>query len=244
MFTLALNSPVRHVRLFPFFLFQSMLQLFVGLLRPDAPTTVLKYLVGIINDAYRESEHDINGILFRRTKEYEFDQLVRKGEIYVTTSDASLLDESSVASFVPSDQDSGPLHLSSLPPTSNDISSSITDPSTTIFGTFKLHPDTPTTSSFGMLVVPPQHRRGRKIGQQMLDYAERRAPQLGYTTMQIELLKPTDGLPHVFKDFLHVWYEKKGYKVVTKIAVDEVMKGKNAVVARPAEFLVFQKPLV
>jgi GNAT superfamily N-acetyltransferase len=71
-----------------------------------------------------------------------------------------------------------------------------------------------------MLVVPPQHRRGRKIGQQMLDYAERRAPLLGYATMQIELLKPTDGLPHTFKDFLHVWYEKKGYKVVSKISVE------------------------
>ena len=38
--------------------------------------------------------------------------------------------------------------------------------------------------------------------------------------LKIELLKPLDN-SHAFKDFLHVWYQKLGFKLVSRVCVDQ-----------------------
>jgi hypothetical protein len=201
-----------------------MPQLHIGRLRADAPAPVLQHLVAIVNAAYVESEHDITGLHFRRTNAGDFAALVRAGEVFVVTSDADLL--------VPEGSD--------VIETSGAVPADADDPAATIFGVFKLHALAPALTSFGMLVVPPAYRRAHKLGAHMLAFAER-IVRAG--TVQIELLRPTDGAPHAFKDFLQAWYARAGYALVRTEGTEEVLRGKDVEMVRPAEFLILQKTL-
>jgi hypothetical protein len=198
--------------------------LLVGQLRVNVSVPVLEYLVSIINAAYLESQYDITGSRFQRTSATELGALSNRGELFIATSDNKLLvPESVLALDAPSPET----------PTDTNL------PAARIFGVFKLHAMSPICASFGMLVVPPEHRRTYKLGQRMLSYAEAR----GYATMQIELLRPTDGQPHAFKDFLVVWYARAGYSVVRVDDAEEALRGLNAEMGRPAELVIMQKVL-
>jgi hypothetical protein len=202
----------------------AMSPLLIGQLRGNPSVHVLEYLVSIINAAYLESQHDITGSRFQRTSATELGTLSNIGELFIATSDNELLVPESVVALGAPSPDT---------PTNTNL------PAARIFGVFKLHAISPTLASFGMLVVPPEHRRTYKLGQRMLSYAEAR----GYATIQIELLRPTDGQPHAFKDFLVVWYARAGYSIVRVDDAEEALRGLNAEMGRPAELVIMQKVL-
>jgi hypothetical protein len=73
-------------------------------------------------------------------------------------------------------------------------------------------------------------------------YAEDVARSRGVATMQLELLVPRDGA-HPDKDRLRAWYERLGYRVVRTAPFEEIATHAASELAKPCEFLVFQKPL-
>jgi GNAT superfamily N-acetyltransferase len=110
-----------------------------------------------------------------------------------------------------------------------------------IVGSVRVHDVSGDTSEFGMLVASPD-QRSTGVGRALLDFVERRNRERGLRAMQLELLVPRDGA-HPDKDRLRAWYERLGYRVVRTAAFEEIATHAASELARPCEFVVFQKPL-
>jgi GNAT superfamily N-acetyltransferase len=72
---------------------------------------------------------------------------------------------------------------------------------------------------FGMLTAAPEHRGGG-VGRALMQFAERLSRERGARVMQLELLVPRTW-KHPFKEFLHGWYTRSGYRIVRVGTLDE-----------------------
>ena len=97
------------------------------------------------------------------------------------------------------------------------------------------------TADLGLVSAEPEHWGGG-VGRALVRFAEDVARLRGVATMQLELLVPCGGA-HPDKDRLRAWYERLGYRVVRTAPFEEIATHSASALAKPCEFLVFQKPL-
>ena len=97
------------------------------------------------------------------------------------------------------------------------------------------------TADLGLVSADPEHWGGG-VGRALVRFAEDVARSRGVATMQLELLVPRDGA-HPDKDRLRAWYERLGYHVVRTAPFEAIATHSASELAKPCEFLVFQKPL-
>jgi GNAT superfamily N-acetyltransferase len=96
------------------------------------------------------------------------------------------------------------------------------------------------TGWFGELAVDPAHG-GRGIGRKLVELAEGRALSAGASTMQLELLVPTEAHPHT--DRLAAWYGRLGYREVGRLDLADVEPDAVPFLAEPLKVAVMQKRL-
>jgi hypothetical protein len=60
--------------------------------------------------------------------------------------------------------------------------------------------------------------------------------------MQLELLVPREWT-HPVKQFLHEWYSRLGYRIVSKEDFAEVEPAEARLLATPVDFLIYRKRL-
>jgi GNAT superfamily N-acetyltransferase len=94
------------------------------------------------------------------------------------------------------------------------------------------------TGEFGLLVADPEHR-GIGVGRELVRFAEEHARSRGLETMQLELLVPRDWT-HPAKQFLHDWYSRLGYRVVSS---RDFSPEAAKLLATPVDFLVYERAL-
>jgi ribosomal protein S18 acetylase RimI-like enzyme len=97
------------------------------------------------------------------------------------------------------------------------------------------------TGEFGMLCADPAHR-GIGIGRELIRFVERSARTDGISTMQLELLVPTDW-SHPTKQFLAEWYSRIGYRVARTGTIDELYPELAPLLATPCDFVIYRKEL-
>jgi GNAT superfamily N-acetyltransferase len=97
------------------------------------------------------------------------------------------------------------------------------------------------TADLGLVSTSPD-RWGSGIGRGLVGLAEEVVRSRGGTTMQLELLVPTEGV-HPEKDRLRRWYARLGYRVVRSAPFEQVAAHLKPRLARPCKFLVFRKAL-
>lgn len=97
------------------------------------------------------------------------------------------------------------------------------------------------TADFGMLAVKPD-QWGKGVGGALVNGAEERMRSRGVTTMQLELLVPTQRR-HPEKERLRDWYTRLGYQVSRTATLDQVVVGLASQLSVPCEFLIFHKRL-
>jgi GNAT superfamily N-acetyltransferase len=97
------------------------------------------------------------------------------------------------------------------------------------------------TGWFGVLAVdPPYGARG--IGRELVAFAESRAASAGSTTMQLELLAPTQ-IKHAHSELLADWYRRLGYREVSRSSLLDVEPEALPFLATPCEIVVHRKQL-
>ena len=94
---------------------------------------------------------------------------------------------------------------------------------------------------FGMLVADPAHR-GKRVGSELIRFAEELSRWRGLTVMQLELLVPR-GWSHPTKEYLHAWYTRIGYRPVRTGRRRDV-PAPRAVAGNPVRFRRYHKPLI
>ncbi|GAA3629970.1 GNAT family N-acetyltransferase [Kineosporia mesophila] len=96
-------------------------------------------------------------------------------------------------------------------------------------------------AEFGMLAAHPAHR-GTGIGSELMTFAETWARERGLSTMQLEVLFPTEW-EHPDKAFLRAWYLRAGYELVRTgdFATDYPALAPR--LATPCDYLIFHKHL-
>jgi len=94
---------------------------------------------------------------------------------------------------------------------------------------------------FGMLVASPEHR-GIGLGRGLVEFAEEWARGQGLSTMQLELLVPTEWT-HPVKQFLHEWYTRIGYAPVRGGDFAEDYPALEPLLATPCDFVIYHKRL-
>lgn len=95
---------------------------------------------------------------------------------------------------------------------------------------------------FKMLAVSPSFK-GKRVGSNLVVFAENTAKAKGAKTMQLELLVPTDFI-HPDKVLLHNWYTKIGYKEMATYDIDYVHAGISQYLKTGCDAIVYQKPLI
>jgi GNAT superfamily N-acetyltransferase len=98
-----------------------------------------------------------------------------------------------------------------------------------------------TTSEFGMLVASTKHR-GIGVGRELVRFAENMARSAGDTTMQLEVLVPSEWT-HPVKQFLVEWYTRIGYRIVRTEEFAPAFPRLAPLLATPCDFTIFHKPL-
>lgn len=111
-----------------------------------------------------------------------------------------------------------------------------------IAGCIHLEPVSNNLYKFKMLTANPKYK-GIGIGSKLVRFAEEKAINLGASTMQLELLVPTDFI-HQDKVFLHNWYSKIGYVKKSVHSVDYCHDGISQFLKVNCEAIVYQKPLI
>src|SRR5947209_7912807 len=97
------------------------------------------------------------------------------------------------------------------------------------------------TGWFGVLAVDPAHG-ARGIGRELVAFVESRAASAGSTTMQLELLAPTQiKQPH--SELLAKWYHRIGYREVSRSSLLDVEPDALPFLATPCEIVVHRKQL-
>lgn len=96
--------------------------------------------------------------------------------------------------------------------------------------------------SFGMLSVLPSFRRQR-IGQSLVEFAEKEILRMGSSILEIDLLIPTNW-KHPSKELLKTWYMKQGYRKVTTRNITEIYDDKTAFLATECSVIVYRKELI
>jgi GNAT superfamily N-acetyltransferase len=96
-------------------------------------------------------------------------------------------------------------------------------------------------AELGLLAVGAEHA-GAGIGRALMDFAHDLARARGHHTMRLTLLVPREGT-HPFKERLHDWYSRQGYRVVGRqdFAVTHPELAVELLV--PCDLLVFERPL-
>jgi len=105
-----------------------------------------------------------------------------------------------------------------------------------------VRPLEPGTADLGLISTAPD-QWGGGVGSELVRSAEELMRSQGVTTMQLEVLVPTEGV-HAQKELLCGWYSKLGYRVVRPAPFEEVVS--EHLVSRlavPCEFLIFHKRL-
>jgi GNAT superfamily N-acetyltransferase len=97
------------------------------------------------------------------------------------------------------------------------------------------------TADLGLVSAAPE-RWGTGIGGELVRSAEELMRARGVSTMQLELLVPTEGV-HREKDRLRAWYTRLGYRVVRTARFEQVAPHLAAQLATNCEFLIFLKQL-
>jgi GNAT superfamily N-acetyltransferase len=110
-----------------------------------------------------------------------------------------------------------------------------------IVGCASVRPLDAATAELGLVSALPGDWGGG-VGRALVRFAEDLARARGIATMQLELLVPRDGT-HPHKERLRAWYERLGYRVVRAAPFEEIASHGPAELAKPCEFLVFEKPL-
>ncbi len=111
-----------------------------------------------------------------------------------------------------------------------------------IAGCIHLEPINNTLYKFKMLTANPTYK-GIGIGSKLVKFAEEQAVVYGATTMQLELLVPTDIILED-KVFLHNWYSKIGYVKKSTHSVDYCHEGISQFLKIDCNAIVYQKPLI
>ena len=99
----------------------------------------------------------------------------------------------------------------------------------------------PRTGGFGMLVAAPEHR-GIGVGRELVLFAEALARSRGLSTMQLELLVPR-AWTHPGKQFLHDWYTRFGYRIVSTSDFAEAEPVAARHLATPCDYVIYRKDL-
>ncbi|MGC0251968.1 GNAT family N-acetyltransferase [Pseudactinotalea sp. Z1748] len=97
-------------------------------------------------------------------------------------------------------------------------------------------------ASFAMLAVAPT-ARGVGLGRRLVQTVEHLARESGATSMQIEVLTPTDR-PHAGKAELGRWYERLGYARSGEVEVTARYPGLAERLATPCRLHLYRKALV
>jgi GNAT superfamily N-acetyltransferase len=83
---------------------------------------------------------------------------------------------------------------------------------------------------------------GGGVGRRLVHAAEELMRSRGTTTMQLEVLVPTEW-SHPAKEQLRAWYSRLGYRVVRTAPIEDVAAHLAPSLATPCQFLIFHKPL-
>ncbi|WP_239164581.1 GNAT family N-acetyltransferase [Actinoplanes palleronii] len=94
---------------------------------------------------------------------------------------------------------------------------------------------------FGMLAASPS-LRGNGVGGGLIRWAESYCRSRGDTTMRLELLVPREWVLES-KEFLHSWYSRLGYRVERVGQLEEHYPQLAPLLAGPADYRVYTKPL-
>ncbi|VUC33919.1 unnamed protein product [Clonostachys rosea] len=94
---------------------------------------------------------------------------------------------------------------------------------------------------FGMLALDPAHH-GSGFGRLLVSFAEEYCRSEGCTVMQLELLVPTH-CKNDSKERMQAWYKRLGYEVVRLGDFKLDYPDLAPLLAGPAEYRVFDKPL-
>ena len=111
-----------------------------------------------------------------------------------------------------------------------------------ICGCIHLEPMPGKSYKFKMLVANPKYK-GKGVGSVLVNFAEQQAKDKGATTMQLELLVPTE-FEHPDKIFLNSWYTRIGYKQIGEHDVDFVHQGISQFLKTGCVAKVYQKELI
>ena len=95
--------------------------------------------------------------------------------------------------------------------------------------------------AFGMLCAHPS-QRGSGLGSALVRYAETTCAAAGATTMQLELLVPTQWR-HPGKEQLHEWYTRLGYRTVSTSPAAEALGSAGSLLVTPCELRAYHCPL-
>jgi GNAT superfamily N-acetyltransferase len=97
------------------------------------------------------------------------------------------------------------------------------------------------TGDVGLLAAAPEEW-GTGVGRELMRAAEDRMGSEGFTSMQVELLVPTEWV-HEEKERLLSWYTRLGYRFVRRAPFEEVAGHLASQLATPCEFLILRKSL-
>ena len=99
----------------------------------------------------------------------------------------------------------------------------------------------PATGWFGALGVDPD-LQGRGFGAALVGFVEDDAVAAGRTEMQLEVFQPEPDTPHGTR--LRTWYERRGYRETSRVALAEVFPEDAAVLAvAGCDIVTMRKPL-
>lgn len=110
-----------------------------------------------------------------------------------------------------------------------------------IAGCLKVHMVDEKTATFGILISAAAYRE-KGVGRKLVQFAEGWAKQHGAVMMRMELLF-ANGWHHPLKTRLGEWYERAGYRLVRAIDMAEMYPDLAALLAKPCDLRVYQKPL-
>jgi len=110
-----------------------------------------------------------------------------------------------------------------------------------IVGAVHVYPIKLAICGFGMLVAAPD-KKGIGIGATLMEGIENWAKTNGYNSIQLELLKPVD-YKHPDKEFLNSWYNRLGYRFISKSLYADLYPRQAHLLKIPCNFEIYQKNL-